>query len=120
VILGCLRDHLARVRLTLPGLDGDFEVEFIVDTGFEGELALPGNLARRLDANGFVNRYVRLADGSEQACPHSEITLDWDNEPRLTEVVVLEGNPLLGMLLIDGSSLHVDAVEGGDVVIELL
>ena len=38
MIAGEYRDHFPRVWLTLPGSTGPVDVEFIVDTGFEGEL----------------------------------------------------------------------------------
>ena len=41
-----IRDHLARVTLILPSSAGPLSVEFIVDTGFEGDLALPSSILR--------------------------------------------------------------------------
>ena len=44
MILGYVRDHLPRVTIVLPGLNGDVPVEFIVDTGFDGDISLPSRL----------------------------------------------------------------------------
>ena len=41
MMIGQWRNGFPRVMLTLPGLQGPLEVEFIVDTGFEGGLTLP-------------------------------------------------------------------------------
>ena len=50
MILGVVRDHLARVTLTLPGAMGAVAVEFILDTGFDADLTLPSSVLRQLDA----------------------------------------------------------------------
>lgn len=120
MIYGHVRDYLPRVTLTLPGLSGPLTVEFILDTAFEGELALPASLAHQLDGSVFIPRTVRLADGSLSSTAFRRIVLDWNDEPRPTEVLVLEGSPLLGMLILEGNSLYVEAHEGGEVVIEPL
>ncbi|MBV9851960.1 MAG: hypothetical protein JO250_20030 [Armatimonadetes bacterium] len=120
MILGRVRDHSPRVRLTLPGPRGPVDVEFVVDTGFEGELALPPSLLRQMDAAFWESRYVLMPNGQEERHAVYEVSLNWDDEPRPTEVLVLDGNPLLGMLLIDGNHLHVEATEGGEILIEPL
>jgi predicted aspartyl protease len=48
-MIGEFRDGHPRARLTLNGLAGQLELEFVVDTGFDGDLALPGHLARQLE-----------------------------------------------------------------------
>lgn len=55
MIQGHVRDRLPRVLLSLPGEDGPFDVEFILDTGFEGELALPRAIAAPLIAEPAEN-----------------------------------------------------------------
>lgn len=42
------------------------------------------------------------------------------NELRLVEVMELEGRPLLGMLLLSTSHLHMEGNEGGEIIIEPL
>ena len=44
MILGHVRDYMPRVSLLLPGVNGLVSVEFILDTGFDGELSLPPSL----------------------------------------------------------------------------
>jgi predicted aspartyl protease len=58
MILGVFRDHFARVTLSLPGSAEPFTVEFILDTGFDGDLALPSNILRQLDARPLFYRYA--------------------------------------------------------------
>ena len=45
---GSFRDGHPRLTVLLPSQNGPLEIEFIVDTGFDGDLALPGPVARRL------------------------------------------------------------------------
>ncbi len=117
---GRVRARFPRARLTLPGEDGPLVVEFIVDTGFDGELALPPELARRLDAEIAGRQSLALADGTTIISPYFRVALDWEDEERLTEVLLLDGNPLLGVQLLEGYWLHVQMTAGGDVEIEPL
>lgn len=121
--VGAFRNGHPRVVLALPGRNGLFEVEFIVDTGFEGDLALPADQARQLDAVPGGPSIRALADGSLVRCAvyevsTDEIPMDWEPDPRLVEILVLEGNPLLGMQLLNDRHLHVEVTEGGEVAIE--
>lgn len=120
MIFGLVRGYSPRIRHILRGLRGSIEVEFVVDTGFEGELALPPALLRQVEANFLEVRFVLMANGQEEQHSVYTITLDWNDEPRPTEVLALDGNPLLGMLLIDGNHLHIEATEGGEIMIEPL
>jgi clan AA aspartic protease len=85
---GHVRDNFPRIALTLSGRDGKFQVEFIIDTGFDGEIALPPSLLSRLDASSSYSRRIRLADGSVRERPYSKMVIDWNDEERLTEVDV--------------------------------
>ncbi len=43
------RDGHPRVSLTLPGVDGTMRVEFILDTGFDGDITLLAHIVQRLN-----------------------------------------------------------------------
>lgn len=118
MILGHVRDYMPRVSLTLPGVRGPVTVEFIVDTGFEGDLSVPSALLLRLDASFFKERRLQLADGSVIVRQAYFIDLDWGDAIRPTEVMVLENTPLLGAILMDESHSDSDMRTGGEVVIE--
>ena len=120
MIFGHVRDASPRISLKLPGQYETLTVEFVVDTGFEGELAMPATLASRIMLTQLKSRLVEMADGTERECFVGTLSLDWDDETRPTEVLVLEGNPLLGMLLLEGSHVHIEATNGGEIVIEPL
>lgn len=120
MIYGQFRDRFPRVSLDLPSPNGSVKVEFIVDTGFDGALTLPSAIARQVDARAFGLQTHLLADGSEVDSFVYRITILWNGGPRDVEVLVLENNPLLGTLLLDGCHLDIEATEGGEVLIEPL
>lgn len=120
MIFGHVRDRFPRVSLNLPGLDGPVVVEFILDTGFDGDLALPASLIAQLETTESEFRWVRLADGQAQQRRASEIMLDWNDEERITEVLALENPPLLGVGLMEGNLLQAEMQTGGEVSLEPL
>ena len=118
MIYGQVRDGFPRITLTLPGIDGDLRVECILDTGFDGDIALPPPLVSKLVILSSDSRLVRFADGSVRNRPNFEIELDWRDEVTLAEVIVIEGNPLLGIGLLATGSVHIELIEDGEVSIE--
>ena len=118
MIQGHVRDNFPRVILSLPGPQSYINIEFVLDTGFDGELSIPSALIRELNTNFVTNRDILLADGSVRLTSLYEIMLDWDDDIRSTEVIVLEGRPLLGTLLLEGCQLQIDMNNGGEVVID--
>jgi clan AA aspartic protease len=120
MMLGVVRDNFPRVTLDLPGPQGFLRVEFVLDTGFEGELSVPLALMQRLDVSLTTHRALRLADGTLRHIPHYEISFDWLEEERLTEIIALEGRPLLGSMLLEGCSVLIEMQDGGEVEIERL
>jgi clan AA aspartic protease len=116
---GIFRDHLPRITLELPSRDRTIPVEFVLDTGFDGDLTLPSRLVRLLQTAPLFTSLLSLADGSIGDFPVHELVLEWNGTDRPVEVLVLEGSPLLGTLLLDGCQVHLDMVEGGEVVVDL-
>jgi clan AA aspartic protease len=117
---GHVRDYLPRIVLTLPGIQGPMRIEFIIDTGFDGDLALPTSLVRQLDVTFSADRIIRLADGTMQRRPCFSIPLEWNEEIRETEITVLENAPLLGAVLMDGFLLQIEMTNNGEVTLDLL
>lgn len=120
MIAGFFREGHPRAVLDLPSAAGPLEVEFIVDTGFEGDLALPHALAGRLGVERFGFRRRIIAGGAVVNCPFYEILLEDDESARRVEVLVLEGRPLLGTTFLQDCLLQVEIVEGGEVLVEPL
>ena len=117
---GAVRERFPRARLSLPGQDGPFNVEFIIDSAFDGELALPPHLAVRLPLEIAGHQTLALADGTTVYSPYYRLPLEWDEEERLVEVLLLDGNPLLDVNLWDKTLMHIEWTEGGEVGVEPL
>jgi predicted aspartyl protease len=121
MITGYVRDELPWVLMTLPGRGGSpVRIEFIVDTGFTGELAIPLSLLQQLDAVYSHEHPILLAGGAMERRPFYEIVIEWEDEQeRLTEVTALDGgNPLLGNGFLRDNLLQIEMAEGGEVTIE--
>jgi clan AA aspartic protease len=118
--IGHVRDYFARVMLTLPGLVAPLSVEFILDTGFEGQLTLPMSAINALQSTYVGNRRVLLADGSLRDRPSYTTTIDWDDQERMVEIMLLEGSPLLGVELLAEMYVQIEMTDGGEVSIESL
>lgn len=115
---GAVHQRFPRARLSLPGRDGPFTVEFIIDSAFDGELALPPHLALRLPIEIAGHQTLALADGTTIYSPYYRLSLEWDGEERLVEVLLLDGSPLLGVNMWDGTRMQIEWTEGGEVEVE--
>ena len=107
------------VEISVAGGDRVFHTETaVVDTGFTGWLAMPGETIERLGLTPYGQRPANQASGDvEMFDIHSALVL-WHDALRAVPVHRAEGTPLIGMSLLSGSRLIVDSWEGGDVVIE--
>lgn len=93
-------------------------VEFVLDTGLEGDLTIPLTLPAHLDAPRVAFGSVLMADGSDRRVAIHEVVINWDGEQRVVEAYALEGRPLLGSTILDGYHLDIDMTEGGDASVE--
>jgi clan AA aspartic protease len=118
VIYGHVRDKLPRLLLSVSGPDEPLLVEFVVDTGFDGALALPASILSLVDASLIGNQFVELADKTIRRTTYYAIEVDWGGEQRLAEAMLVEGRPLLGYEMMEGCSLQIDMSDGGDVSVE--
>ena len=118
--VGTFRNKLPRLPLTLPGRGGEVDATFIVDTGFNGDLTLPLRVIQRLNAALYDTQTHLMANGSEVPSPVYLAEIEWLGENRAVEIIALDGNPLLGTGLLAGCNVNIEAVEGGEIVIETL
>ncbi len=108
----------ASIRLVVRGPDGsDLEVELVIDTGFNGWINLPSRLIFELDLPWRRRGCAELADGSETIFDIYEATAIWDGELRRVWVDEINAAPLLGMALLDGHEMTVQAWTDGNVTI---
>lgn len=108
------------MALLLPGRQAPVSVEAVIDTGFEGDLALSQPIILSLEAQLSGVDSFALADGSRLNCLVYEMTLEWNDDERVVEVLAMDGEPLLGTRLMQGLLLQVEVSEGGHVQLEPL
>ena len=89
-----------------------------IDTGYTGFLTLRPETIQELQLPRWGNLQVGLAEGSRQQLDRYVVRVHWHDRAFPVPVLELGGEPLLGMGLLWGSRLTVDAQEGGAVVIE--
>ena len=107
--------------VVLPVMDAYGELqqfEVIVDTGFTGWLMLPESDIRRLGLAHAGHRYSITASGNAERFEFYRTSVSWHGQLYWVEVFESIDQPLLGMELIDGSRVTVDAWDGGSVTIE--
>jgi len=108
----------ATVRLLVRGPGGqEQDIEAVIDTGFNGFLTVSSGLLRRLGLTRIGRSRVRLANGQEELLDLYEIEVLGDGQWRTVEAEAAETDALVGMSLVYGYSVHVEAIEGGRVVI---
>jgi predicted aspartyl protease len=65
-------------------------------------------------------KYSREADKSQTILAIYRVTILWDGDEREIDVLDLPEAPLIGMSLLDGYDVRIQAVDGGIITIELL
>ncbi|MEG4107886.1 clan AA aspartic protease [Microcoleus sp. S13_C5] len=95
-------------------------IEFVIDTGFTGELCLP---LEAVSLMGLTFRHdipANLADNSEVLLPlHGAIVL-WDGKEPEVLVIATGRRSLLATALLDEQELAIQFTEGGLVTIDEL
>lgn len=104
----------------LGGNDLEMEVEAVVDTGFTGELTLPHGTIERLELASAGTRDATLADDHTVDVAAYDAEVLWHERTVRIEALATSGAPLVGMELLRGSELRVEATPGGRVRIEEL
>lgn len=94
------------------------QVEVIVDTGFTGWLTLPESDIRRMGLAYAGHRYSITASGNAERFEYYRTSALWHGRPLTVEVFQSTDQPLLGMELLEGSRVTMDAWDGGRVTIE--
>ncbi|MBM4031673.1 MAG: clan AA aspartic protease [Planctomycetes bacterium] len=90
----------------------------ILDTGFDGFVALAPSQMAALGLRPAGTQRVTLGDGSEAHLPLYNVPILWHGRRLAVPALEVEGAPLLGMALLHGSEVGMQVVEGGFVRIE--
>lgn len=120
MITGRVSGRHAIVPLTVRGPNGQGEAEFFLDTGFAGFLTLPSEAIAKLGLKYVGIQPSTLADKTRVLLSIYRLTVLWDGEERNIEILEMDGAPLLGMSLLDGYDIRIQATDGGLVTIERL
>jgi clan AA aspartic protease len=95
-------------------------VDAVIDTGFTGFLSLPSAIIKELNLSWTYRDRATLGDGSETLFDVYDAEVIWNGQYQEIEINAAETEPLLGMRMLRGYRLQVDAIEGGLVTLELL
>jgi clan AA aspartic protease len=96
----------------------DIEIEFVIDTGFEGFLTLPPDLVAKLSLPYIAKIQANLADNSKTVTNAHAIKIVWNGAEREVIVLAMGRRPLLGTALLADSHLSIDFYEGGTVLVD--
>lgn len=111
----------AIIGLTLIGAnDQQIRVEAVIDTGFDGWLILSPSLIDKLGYAWRGSCESILADGSNTDLNVYGGVVLWDRRRRNIPAHEAESTPLLGMRLLEGFELTIQARSGGSVTIRRL
>jgi clan AA aspartic protease len=102
-----------RIEITVQGRYRSVQIPAIIDTGFEGELSLPMDVAQWIGAIVAGWGAMRLADGSEKRLPTARCEVELLGKRTTVEAYVTDTfEPLIGTELLDGCQLIVDFDSG--------
>jgi clan AA aspartic protease len=99
---------------------GSRRIRAVVDSGYTGFLTLPARTIAKMGLPFRGVRLGRLADGSQAEFEMFVASIRWHSDLRRILVAQAGGAPLVGMSLLQGNRLTMDAVNGGSVRIEQL
>jgi clan AA aspartic protease len=95
-------------------------IDAVIDTGYTGFLSLPHEVIAALNLPWTGIDRGTLGDGSETTFEVYAATIIWDGSYRNIPINEAETEPLVGMSLLHGYDLRIQAVAGGIVTIEAL
>ncbi|WP_309738382.1 clan AA aspartic protease [Chamaesiphon sp. OTE_20_metabat_361] len=105
---GRVKDGRASLPITFRlSNQPDFQIEFVVDTGFNDYLTLPPQAISAMNLPQYSNTSVRLADGTETMLSIHSATIVWDETEIIVPVLAAGVKPLVGTALMDGYHLSI-------------
>ena len=120
MIFGTTNSDLeAMVSIDVQDSTGDFHAfQCVVDTGYDGFVALPADAIQRLGLVSRGHRRTILVNGAAVFMPVYLGAVTWHGQPMEVSVLQTEQEFLVGMALIEGSTLAIQVWDGGEVLIE--
>jgi clan AA aspartic protease len=111
------RQATVGVLFRIPGQPG-IEIEFVIDTGFQGDLCLPEAAVVALGLTFAQELDTSLADDSIRQVDVYLATIEWEGTTRDVEVLAMGRRPLLGTKLLADKELVAQFRPGGMVTID--
>ena len=111
----------AMIRLVVGNADSKrHAIDALIDTGFTGFLSLPMAVINDLNLKLCGREEGTLGDGSLCTFDVYRGFVIWDGQLRRIDVNAAETTPLVGMSLLKGYRMQLDAIMGGAVTIRSL
>jgi clan AA aspartic protease len=95
-------------------------IKAIIDTGYSGSLILPSEMIEELELTCYATQEGVLGNGSVHRFNVHEASVIWDGKVQSIEINSAEAGPLVGMGLLEGYEVRIEAVTGGEVTIQAL
>lgn len=109
----------AIVTISIRDLIGDFRAfQCVLDTGYDGDIALPSNVIDQLGLVPSDNLRVILGNGEHVFMRVYSAVASWHEQLVNVEVLQTNGESVIGMALLENNTLTVQVWDGGEVVIE--
>ncbi len=115
------RNREAMIRLVIGNENSQRQViDAVIDTGYTGFLSLPHEIIVAFSLPWIGVDRGTLGDGSETTFEVYAAKIIWDGKYQNIPINEAETDPLVGMALLYGYDLRIQAVEGGTVTIKAL
>jgi predicted aspartyl protease len=109
-----------RVEVTVVGSNGQRTVTAIIDTGLTRHLTLPSGVIPDLGCDWSFREQAVLGSGAIHVFDVFTAEIVWSSGRAAIAILATETTPLIGMSLIAGHRLQIEAVQGGSVILEPL
>jgi predicted aspartyl protease len=108
----------AKIIIRIRGTNGVEEsIETLLDTGYHGSLAIPEGLVDRLELVRRGTTRALLADGTPRVFETYFAELETGGDWRRVAVTIIGPESLMGMTLVTGCTIRIEAFPGGGVVV---
>jgi len=102
--VNALREAIVEIRFA-----GGYELECVVDSGFDGALIVPASFAKRLGFPVVARLVFELVGGARMSANVALEKIEWLGQHRTVEVILSEGeDALIGTEMFEGAKLIVD------------
>ena len=120
MIIGTLAENLDMVvTVEVADSSGVFQLlEVVIDTGFNGDLALPRDVIAGLGLAYRGHSPYTLGTGEAETLRNYEGLASWRERTLDVEITETESESLVGMAMLTGSKISIPAQIGGEVSVE--